>query len=288
MICSWCWAGLCAGFSGRTWWDRSSPEDPCPVGASKRASLCVTITCTGLNFTVAIRSLWDVSDTNPAWDCWMKLLSPLGSLQGPWVTNWASKKQVGTGQAPTLLLGWNNLSPLSVCCLDYSLKGKLSRTSSQISVTSSTHCSIWVTEEPGSSSKEINKLLLEVLSVPKRSQGQTQPWKVSSETSPSPSPMLHPQFFPKTLPGWLCQEQAVCWAGRLHAVGAINHSVGCAVAHAENRGTYWQGCPHINASTPKRAPKVKTTTCFIKLSPLWAKIANNRQSCGLMAWYGTR
>lgn len=48
---------------------------------------------------------------------------------------------------------------------------------------------------------------------PKRTQEETQPWKVSSETSPSSSPTLHLQVFPKTLPGWLCQEQDVRWAG---------------------------------------------------------------------------
>lgn len=194
---------------GRTWWDRSPPAEPCPVGALEWAPLCVTITCTGLSSAIAICSLWDVSDTSPAQNCWMKLFAPLGSLQGPWVTNWASKQQVGTSQAPTQLLGWNNLSPFSVGCLDYSLKGKLSRTSPQISVTSSTHRSIWLTEEPGFSTKEMDKLLLEVLSVPKRSQGETQPWKVSSETSHSASPTLHRQVFPKTLPG-CCARSRQC------------------------------------------------------------------------------
>lgn len=137
----------------------------------------------------------------------MKLFPPLGSLQATWVTNWASKQQVGASLAPTLLLGWNNPSPLSVCCLDFSLRENYP---------GHPHGPLWppqpfaAAEETGFPS-ELNKLLPEVLSAPKRNRAEMQPQKVSSETSPSLLPVPQPQLFPKTHPGCLCQAHAPCW-----------------------------------------------------------------------------
>lgn len=89
-----------------------------------------------------------------------------------------------------------------------------------------------------------------------KSQGQTQPWKISSEASPSPSPTLHQQVFPKTLPGGLCQEQAVSWAGRLHTEGAINHRVTVqdVPRHPPRTGEHSDRAVRISVHQPRREP----------------------------------
>lgn len=198
-----------------------------------------------------------------------RLFPPLGSLQGTWVTNWALKQQVGASQAPTLLLGWNNPSPLSVRCLDFSLRE---------TYPGHPRGPLW----PPQSIQHLTDLLKK-WAVPLRS------WINSSLSSyqrlrgvrqrhshggspqkppPAFSPCPIPSFFPRHSLDASAKHMHCAGAGRLHEVGTINHSVGCAAALAEKKEEHIDRSVHsINTSTQKRSPKVKTTTCFVKLPP---------------------
>jgi len=105
-------------------------------------------------------------------------------------------------------------------------------------------------------SKELNKLLPELLPSPERSQGQTWPSRVSSDPRPPPNlfSMPHSQFLPKPLPGRLCQT--VLGLAGCTRWGPINHNVGRAAALAENKEDYIDRSVHsINTSTQKRSPR---------------------------------
>lgn len=243
-----------------------------PCRCSQRAqscALCITTTCTGpalpsssTPFGMSLTLVLSMQGLNPAQGCWDEAFS---TLQGTWVINWDLKQQVGGSKAPTLLLGWNNPSPL--CVVLTSPWGKLIwdiLTDLCVHLNPLQH----LTEEMGCPSEELNELLPEVLSAPNSSQGETQPCNISSETSPSLSPCSISSFFPRHTLEASAKCRLCAGAGRMHEAGAHKSLCGTCAALAENKEERIDRSVHsTNTSTQKRSPKVKTTTCFIELSP---------------------
>lgn len=121
----------------------------------------------------------------------VKLFPPLGSLQGTRVTNWSSKQQVCAGQAPNRCQGkW---TPLHSMCVDFSLRE---------TNPGHPHGPLWPPQSIAAPDLLKKRALLpELLSAPKRSQGEPQPWG-SPQKPPShgPSPAVS-----QDTPRWLCQ-----------------------------------------------------------------------------------
>lgn len=183
----------------------------------------------------------------------MKPLPPLGSLQGTWGTNWASKQLSGASQAPVLLPGWNNSSLLSVHCLDFLLRE---------TYPGCPHGPLWP-PSPVAFPLRSSSLSSQQLT---RGVRDTLPSRVFSETFPNPFSVPHPHFLPRTHPEHLCHVQRWCPGLAGCAQGGAHKSwQGRAAALAENTAAYWQVCPQHQYISLEEIPQGKDNNLLYQI-----------------------
>lgn len=166
---------------------------------------------------------------------------------------------------------WDRSSPLSVCCLDFSLGKTYPRH----------HRPLWP-PQPIAASDLLKKW---VLSLGRSINSSMRSYQClrgvrerhgHGEPPQKPSPVFSPCPILSVFPRHTLDASAKCThcagAGRLHEVGT--HKSRCGTCHStcwEQRGAYWQVCPQYQYINPEEIPQGKDNNLLYQIITLMSQ-----------------